>query len=188
MFRTISFAAAALVASASMATAADLYIPETPIAYDEATGFDWEGAYAGARVRGLFGDEDFYDGTLFGLGVALGYNFLPADAFVLGLELRGDYVFGNDDDDVAPIGEISLMGRAGVLATDDVLVYALGTIGQAYSDDFDPEVTYSFGAGIELAVSDDMTVRGEVAALNSYDDDESTAMGTTASLGAFWHF
>lgn len=182
MIRSITLAAAALVASASMAAAADLYIPETPIAYDEATGFDWSGAYIGGNVSGYFQDD--LDAQI-GLGAALGYNFQPIDPIVLGLELQGNYLFENDD--IPQRTQLSLMGRAGVLVTDDILVYASGSIGQEWNADADDSYgIYSLGAGVELAVTDNMTVRGDIAAVAFEDDDDFSA--TTASVGAFFHF
>lgn len=184
MFRTLSLAAVALVATGSVAMAADLYIPETPVTLpaEVQSGFDWEGAYVGARALGYF-EEDV--DTQFGLGASIGYNFVPVEPLLFGLELQGNYLA--ESDDYVSTTELALMGRVGVLVTPDLLVYASGSVGQMWDDgDDDGYGTYSLGAGIEAAVTDNMSIRGDIAAVAFEDDDEFS--GVNASLGAFFHF
>ena len=185
MLRLIACAALASVATVSAASAADLYIPSEPMPIIESMGFDWEGLYAGAELGGYFeedsGSQVFVSGTV-------GYNFLVADPILLGLELEGTYYFENEDDGLLEAGELMVNGRVGFLATESVLLYALGGVGAVWFEDSDNDFTqYALGVGIEAAVTESISLRGEVKGLGDFEDDDMF-YGTNASVGVFFHF
>jgi outer membrane immunogenic protein len=184
---TLGVAAAALLVGG--AQAADLIIPTTPQPIYEAAGFDWEGLYAGVRVGGEFFDSDVVgddSDTLGVIGGAVGVNFIPADPFLIGAEVTADYVFGDDDVD---FGEFFANVRAGAVVTDSVLVYALGGVGVATDDD-DSVGLFQLGGGVELAVTDSITVRGELVGQGYLEDDidDDFFSNAKATVGVFYHF
>jgi len=191
---TLGVAAAALLAGG--AQAADLIIPTTPQPIYEAAGFDWEGLYAGARVGGSFVDTTFgataVDTTGLVVGGAVGMNFLPADAFLLGVEATADYTWF--DGGLEDRAEFFANVRAGAVVTDSVLVYALAGAGIATQDAvgaFDDSVgMYQLGGGVEVAVTDAVTVRGEVVGQGYFDEDvnDDFFSNAKATVGAFYHF
>jgi outer membrane immunogenic protein len=186
---TLGVAAAALIAGG--AQAADLIIPTTPEPIYEAAGFDWEGLYIGARAGGVFSDDAFGDSNTYGLlGAAVGVNFVPVDPLLLGLEVTGDWVFGDDDDNSF---DFFANVRAGAIVTDSVLVYGLAGVGVTnYDNDFgdDSVGRYQLGGGVEFAVTDAVTVRGEIVGLGDFDDngDDDFFNEAKATVGVFYHF
>jgi outer membrane immunogenic protein len=185
---TLGVAAAALLAGG--AQAADLIIPTTPQPIYEAAGFDWEGLYIGARAGGVFSDNDFGDNDTYGLlGAAVGVNFVPVDPILLGLEVTGDWVFGEDDNSADFFANV----RAGAIVTDSVLVYALGGVGITSYDDNgvgdDSVGRYQLGGGVEFAVTDAVSVRGEIVGMGDFDDaDDDFFEEAKATVGVFYHF
>jgi outer membrane immunogenic protein len=178
--RSLSLGVAAAALLVGGAQAADLIIPTTPIPIYEEAGFDWEGLYVGARAGGQwFGDETY--GVI---GAAAGVNFVPVDPLLLGVEVTGDYIWAEDYHS----GEFFANIRAGAIVTDAVLVYALAGVG-AYSDEFGTEGLYQLGGGVEFAVTDAITVRGEVVGQGFMDDtDDEFFDGAKATVGVFYHF
>ncbi|NGP17514.1 outer membrane protein [Devosia aurantiaca] len=164
------------------ASAADLIIPTTPQPIMESYGFDWEGLYVGARAGGFFADDIDAAGVI---GAAVGVNFIPADPFLVGVEVTGDYVWG---DDIVDQGQFFANLRAGAVVTDSVLVYALGGVGVATDGD-DSVGLYQLGGGVEFAVTDAVSVRGEVVGVGSFDDaDDDFFEAAKATVGVFYHF
>jgi len=175
----------------SGAAAADLYIPTIegpPVAMDY--GHDWSGVYAGVvggygwgqvvATSGGTTDTITANGGL--LGVTLGAN-TQFDSFVIGVEgdLAWSSIAGSQACAAAPAlacgASVDWMGtvrgRAGV-AFDQVLLYgtagvafarttgtvtpaAPGTTG-TFSDNF---VGWTVGAGLEVAVTDNISLKGE---------------------------
>jgi outer membrane immunogenic protein len=181
-----------IAALSSVATqAADLIIPTTPQPIYEAAGFDWEGLYVGARVGGQFtGDSaSLYATTPINttsgvVGAAVGVNFIPVDPFLLGAEVTGDYIWSNDFSS----GEFFANLRAGAVVTDSVLVYALGGIGTNTRNGAN-EGVYQLGGGVELAVTDAITVRGELVGQGDFDGGSDPFFeGAKATVGVFYHF
>lgn len=154
------FAIAALMTVAAPvagASAADLITmpvstgPEAvPVAQD--TGFDWNGFYAGVYGVGQWGSLS--DGQ-YGLGVNAGVN-AQFDFFVIGGEVAMHGLIGGPTIDTV-YGQV--LGRAGVVITDNVLLYAAAgygvDLGLPAEDDF------LLGGGVELAVTDDVSVRAQ---------------------------
>ena len=189
--RSLSLGVAAAALLAGGAQAADLIIPTTPQPIYEAAGFDWEGLYVGVRAGGQFTgtDASLYAGypvsTTSGvLGAAVGVNFIPVDPFLIGAEVTGDYIWNN----AFSTGEFFANLRAGAVVTDSVLVYAIGGLGTNNRTGFS-EGVYQLGAGVELAVTDSVTVRGELVGQGDFDGAaDSFFEGAKATVGVFYHF
>ena len=169
--------------STSTAFAADLGVVEqaAPAAYT-AGAFDWSGFYAGANLgygwaeleQGGFTFDDI-DGALGGVQVGYNYDF---GGFILGLE--GDVQISDvkySEDLGGATGEIGIdyfgtvRARAG-LAVDRFMPYVTGGVAWARGSvsvsgpGFSVEVTDNFvgwtvGGGVEYAVTDNITVKGE---------------------------
>ena len=190
---TLGVAAAALLAGG--AQAADLIIPTTPQPIYEAAGFNWEGLYAGVRAGGSWiGDTNIYGnvqavGGTAGAGVvgaAVGVNFLPVDPFLLGAEVTGDYVWYNGTSS----GEFFANLRAGAVVTDSVLVYAIGGVGVQTNNNVSTGL-YQLGGGVELAVTDAVTVRGELVGQGDFNNNGANDPffeSAKATVGVFYHF
>ena len=153
-------------------------------------GFDWEGLYVGVRAGGQFTSTttDYanypLNATSGVLGAAVGVNFIPVDPFLIGAEVTGDYIWNN----AFSTGEFFANLRAGAVVTDSVLVYAIGGIGTNNRTGSNVGV-YQAGAGVELAVTDSITVRGEVVAQGDFDGAADAVFeGAKATVGVFYHF
>jgi outer membrane immunogenic protein len=189
--RSLSLGVAAAALLAGGAQAADLIIPTTPQPIYEAAGFDWEGLYVGARAGGQFvgSDASLYAGypinsTSGVLGAAVGVNFIPVDPFLIGAEVTGDYIWTS----AFSTGEFFANLRAGAVVTDSVLVYAIGGIGTNNRTGFNQGV-YQLGGGVELAVTDAITVRGELVGQGDFDGASDPFFeGAKATVGVFYHF
>lgn len=179
MLRKLALAAAALAMTGSAAMAADLYVPETPY-LPESTGFSWDGLYAGAGIGGYFvADAE----TVAQISGVFGVNAIVADPFLIGAELEANYNFENDD--YYSWYEVWLKARAGMLVTPDVLIYGVAGVGLwAYDTEDDNGTQAGLGLGIEAAVSDSISVRGE-ALYVGYGDDSS---GVWAKASILFHF
>ncbi|MFK4809226.1 outer membrane protein [Devosia sp. ZW T5_3] len=185
--RSLSLGVAAAALLVGGAQAADLIIPTTPAPIYEAAGFSWDGLYAGVQ-----GGGEFWDGDTYGiLGAHVGVNFIVADPILLGLEGTAEYVW-NDDIDSA---EFFINGRVGAIVTDSVLVYALVGAGVENIDGRgvgidDNQGVYQLGAGVELAVTDSVTVRGQVVGYGYFDDAVGNDFfdAAKATVGVSYHF
>lgn len=166
MIRTALTAAVAIL-STSAASAADLIIPTTPEPIYETGGFSWDGLYVGARAGGQW----FTAATYGAIGGVAGFNFMATDSIVLGAELTGDYTWNSFNSGA----EFFLNARGGILATDAALIYALGGMG-FYTSGGNYVGLYQLGGGVEFAVTDAVTLRGEVVGQGSF----------TAPLGRFF--
>ena len=162
--RSLSLGVAAAALLAGGAQAADLIIPTTPAPIMESAGFSWDGLYVGARAGGQFLGTDAYGGIGAGpaitsgvIGGVVGVNFMVAEPFLIGAEVTGDYVWNNN----FSTGEFFVNLRAGAVLTDSVLVYAIGGIGtQTFAGANNG--LYQLGGGVEVAVTDAVTVRGDI--------------------------
>ena len=188
--RSLSLGVAAAALLAGGAQAADLIIPTTPVPIYEAAGFDWEGLYAGVNLGGVFTNANGLTNldvstTQFSIGGAVGVNFIVADPILVGLEVQGDYVFQNGDD----AGLFLALARVGAVVTDQVLVYAAGGIGVTSKSGVS-EAVYALGGGIEVAVTDAVSVRGEVLGLGDFSNAAGDGIfdGAKATVGVFYHF
>jgi outer membrane immunogenic protein len=189
----IGVSAAALMVGG--AQAADLIIPTTPQPVYTAAGFDWEGLYVGARIGGQFiGSNDYAenfvdnDETYGVVGAAVGVNFIPVDPILLGVEVTADYQWGGAVVDTS--SEFFANLRVGAIVTDNALVYALAGVGINNTDLGGSVGVYQFGAGVEFAVTDAVTVRGEIVGQGDFDDTAPDAFfeSAKATVGVFYHF
>nr|MBF0685521.1 outer membrane beta-barrel protein [Pseudomonas sp.] len=184
--RSLLLGASIAVVASVGAQAADLIIPTTPEPIYEAAGFSWDGLYAGIEAGGIFADGDDTTGLVGGI---VGVNFTVADPIVVGIEVQADYLFLDGDD----AGLVLALGRVGALLTDSVLIYAAGGLGTTINGDDDVGV-FALGAGVEVALTDSVSLRGEVLGLGNLDDDDDIdgdddffAAGK-ATVGVFYHF
>jgi outer membrane immunogenic protein len=184
---------------------------------------DWNGAYIGgfagwgagtADWDNAFGDVDI---SGFLAGVDLGVNF-QTDNLVFGIE--GDAAWSGIGGSVPCTNPAftcttdvdwlaTLRGRAGIAAGEALFYLTAGlAVGQVTSDSapFTPGVTFSntqvgwtAGAGAELAVTEDMSLKAEYlyVDLGSATDDTSVlgagittvaAAFHTVKVGLNWHF
>ena len=191
--RSLSLGVAAAALLAGGAQAADLIIPMTPAPIMESAGFSWDGLYVGARAGGQFLGTDAYGGIGAGpattsgvIGGAVGVNFMVAEPFLIGAEVTGDYVWNN----AFSTGEFFVNLRAGAVLTDSVLVYAIGGIGtQTFAGANNG--LYQLGGGVEVAVTDAVTVRGEVVGQGDFNNggaNDPFFESAKATVGVFYHF
>ncbi|PSJ59393.1 outer membrane protein [Pseudaminobacter soli (ex Li et al. 2025)] len=154
--------------------------------------FSWTGAYVGLNVGFGGGKVKYMDpaghGTLFSVtsngflgGIQAGYNY-QIDQWVVGAEadFQGAGIKGEMDMGGATIGtKIDWYGtvraRAGVLATDRLLVYATGGLAYGHTKTYieDPfgmgfsesktKAGWTVGAGVEYAVTDHVSLKTEYA-------------------------
>ncbi|HEY9012118.1 MAG TPA: porin family protein [Devosia sp.] len=121
---------------------------EVPIAD---AGYDWNGFYAG--VYGVVQNSPAW-GTQYGLGINAGVN-AQLDFFLVGAEVALHGLTGGAID--TTYGQV--LGKAGVVITDEVLLYAAAgygiDLGAPAEDDF------LVGGGVEMAVADDVSVRAQ---------------------------
>lgn len=130
-------------------------------------GSDWSGFYAGGslgygQIEGEGLGDEFEGATL---GAHVGYNY-DLGSIVLGAELEGN--FANDFTDDASGLELDNVLRAKVRAGYDAgafLPYATAGYAQATVNTGGVEIDddgYFYGFGVDYAVSDAVTVGGEV--------------------------
>lgn len=155
LFNRLAVAALMTIVPLAGAQAADpitVPVAENPVpVYDGDTGFDWNGFYAG--VYGVAQLSPAW-GTQYGLGVNVGVN-AQFDFFLVGAEVALQGLTG---------GAISttygqVLGRAGVLITDDVLLYAAAGYGIDLGAPVEEDLLV--GAGVEMAVTEDFTLRAQ---------------------------
>ncbi|MCD7060896.1 outer membrane protein [Pelagibacterium xiamenense] len=182
--KKVAIAALLSTTAFSGALAADaITTPPPPVAsvpvMDDG-GFDWDGFYAGASVGGIYDiDEETTNWTL---GAQAGVN-ATFDFFLVGAEVAIDGVFPEGDDAHA-YG--SILGRGGVVITDEMLAYA--AVG--YGSDFDADAGAGnhilAGGGLEFAVTDDVTLRGQY--LYGWGQDDADSDIHKFTVGANFHF
>lgn len=165
----LGVAAAALLSTS--AQAADLLMPANQI-YDSAL-FDFEGFYVGGTAGvGAFPGP----GGSGMIGVVVGTNFGVTDAILAGVEFQGDALWNGG----GFYGFNALfLGKLGGYLTDDLLVY--GTAGAGWVAN---TPSYALGAGIEMAIADQFSVRGEAMATGSWGGGFN---GGKITAGLLWH-
>lgn len=146
---------------------------EMPI-YDS-PGFDWSGFYAGV-FAGVTDAE--VSGTQYGLGVNLGVN-ATFDFYLVGAEVSVQGLNGEIGESV--YGQI--LGRAGLIVTEDVVVYGAGGYGIDLGTP--DEQDYLLGAGVELALTDSVSVRAQYLRGFPVTGDDASNQFT---FGAQLHF
>lgn len=147
MKRALLLSVATLVlAGSSSAFAADLMV-DTPMVMDDAASSSFEGAYLG-----VFGTT-YLGVSQYGAGVELGYNFLPAESFLLGVEVSGAmFATGYDP-------EVWFKGKAG-FAANNFAFYGFGEVGAYFSGGV-ATAQYGVGAGAEVFLTEQLSLDAE---------------------------
>lgn len=181
MIRTALAVATVALLSTAAVSAADLIIPVTPEPIYESGGFSWEGLYVGARAGGQW----FTAATYADVGGVAGFNFVASDTLLLGLEASVDYTWNST---VNRGWELFANARAGLLVGDSALVYALGGLG-VYTSSFGSVGLYQLGGGVEFAITDALTIRGEFTGQGSLAGGGGPLFDSAkATAGLSYHF
>lgn len=161
---------------------------------------DWTGFYGGAQIE--YGDVEADGGPLDGAdgdgalyGIFGGYRYDLGD-FVIGAEIDLNLADIDIDAGAGNLGTLEAVHRIGVEAGFDAgpaLIY--GTVGaaQGYADtvlgDFD-DTGFFFGAGIDYAVTDQITVGAELLQheFDDFDGTGSDISATTFGINAAFRF
>ena len=155
--KTLALATLVSAAPVGAVMAADLItVPtstqaELPIVED--VGFDWSGFYACVHGTAQNGSTS---GTQYGLGAQAGVN-AQFDYFLLGAEVAVSGLAANDTVGETTYGQV--LGRAGLVVSDNVLVYAAGGYGIDLGVPAEEDVLV--GGGVELAVTDSVSLRAQ---------------------------
>lgn len=162
--------AALAVSMTSVVSAADLLMgPADPI-YSSPL-FDFEGLYIGATAGGAL------TGSLYGtLGVVVGSNFAITDGLIAGVEFQGTGYFNGGG---LTSYDILALGRVGAFLADNTMIY--GELGGGFVDS---NLAYALGAGVEMAMTDQLAVRGEIQGLGAWGAGPSVGKAT---VGLIWH-
>jgi opacity protein-like surface antigen len=166
---TLLAGAALAVLTASAASAADLLTPVDPI-YSSPL-FDFEGLYIGATGGGAFTGAGY--GTL---GVVVGANFAVTDGIIAGVEFQGDTYWNGGG--YAAYDALAL-GRIGGFVSDNAMLY--GDLGAGV---LNGTPVYAFGGGVELALAEQVSVRGDLQGIGAFGATPSVAKAT---VGLLWH-
>lgn len=182
--RSLALGTVAVALLSSSAIAADLIIPTAPQPIYEAAGFSWDGLYAGVQGGGLF-----YPAPTNGYGIIgahVGVNFTIADPILLGLEGTAEYLWDGAGNTA---GQYFLNARLGVVATDQVMFYAIGGAGIENFNGTNNGI-YQLGAGVELAVTDSISIDARVTGLGFFDPAVRVNFfdGARATVGVSYHF
>lgn len=154
----------------SYQTTANHDIPIAPTSQ----GYNWEGFYAG-----IFGvDQNTTNGNQLGFGALVGAN-VTFDYFLLG----GEVAVQGVTDGTTPTSYGQALGRVGVFATDNALVYASAGAGMnlGVTDEKDLLV----GGGLEYAITDNVSLRAQY--LHGFPMSGSDSKDQV-TLGASYHF
>lgn len=196
-FPALAVLAAPISASAADAVFQPSVIPSTPVSAPVAYSYDWTGAYVGGTVgaqagkKGLPGFSDFKNGAFNG-GVYLGYNHQLDNNWIVGVEGDGN-LFKKSKDESSLKYTSSARIRAGY-ALDRFLPYvdagvALGKLSVRDGEEKPESHThlgYTFGGGVEYAVTDNVTTRLSYHYLSLKNRDYDFA-GTTTPVGYQGH-
>lgn len=170
-------ASVAVVGFAGAAMAADPYLPpiDEPI-FDAPVDNGWDGPYIGIYGGGIWNE---YDASFGALGVQAGVNFALGDVLVGGVEVQVG-AWGDDFDDLD--FEAFALGKLGIGVSDAVLIYAEGGFGYISGPD---TAAAAFGGGIEFAVTESISLEGEVLGVYLLDPEIWAARAT---VGLNFHF
>ena len=179
LIRTMMLTCAATALLGATAQASDLItVPtSTPVEmplYD-APSTDWTGFYAGVFGGVQNGEAS---GAQYGGGIVAGVN-AQFDFYLVGTEVAVQGLTG----DVGNTSYGQILGRAGLVVTDDVVVYAAGGYG---IDLGAPEESDALvGGGVEMALSESVSVRAQYLHGFPVSGDNPKDQ---FSLGANFHF
>ena len=172
--------------------AAPVFSPSVPVAV--ASGRDWSGFYVGGALG--YADlessdilNDDFSGTTY--GAFAGYNY-DLGSIVLGAELEGTFGDFNDGDGVDFDKVLRAKARAGYDAGAFLPYltagYATGSVSAGEVDLEDDG--YFYGAGVDYAFSDSITVGGEVLQheFDNFEDTGADVDALTATLRVSYNF
>jgi outer membrane immunogenic protein len=169
-FAHLLMAGAALAVSmASAASAADLLKPADPV-YSSPL-FNFEGFYVGGTAGGALSSGVGY-GTL---GVVVGANFAISDGIMAGVEFQGDAYYNGG----FTAYDALALGRVGGFVADNTMLY--GDIGAGFKGGV---ASYAFGGGAEMALTDQLGLRGDLQIIGGFGAWPSTGKAT---VGLMWH-
>jgi outer membrane immunogenic protein len=156
----------------SYGTSTNQQIPIAPTK----SGYDWTGFYAG-----IFGaDQNRANiGNLLGGGALAGAN-LSFDYFLVG----GEVAVQGLANGTTSLAYGQALGRVGVLATQDALVFA--SVGAGMDLGLPNEKDLLVGGGLEYAVTDNVSLRAQY--LHGFAFDGSADPKDQFTLGANYHF
>lgn len=170
--RTLLAGVTAAGLTVSGAQAADLVVGGLDPIYNSPL-FNFEGFYAGGTAGfGAFPGP----GGVGTLGVVAGANFAVTDAILAGVEFQGDTLWNGAGFQGF---DALFLGKLGGYLSDEMMVY--GTAGGGW---IAGTPSYGIGAGIEMAVAEQLSVRGEAMATGSWGGWPN---GGKATVGVLWH-
>lgn len=169
-FATVALASGLMT---STALAADMYAPDPAIAY-ASPGFDWDGFYAGIGGAGSFYNTGASVGQI---EVEAGVNF-TADQFLFGVEGLVGWGFNSNGTNGVVIGAEA---RAGYLVAPEALLYLSGGVVHQFNA---PNTFGTIGAGVEFALTDDVTLDLEY----KYLWNSAALNGHEIGASVLWHF
>lgn len=170
--RTMLAGAAAIGLMTTAAQAADLMVGGLDPIYSSQL-FNFEGFYVGGTggIGALPGP-----GTVWSVGVVAGANFALNDVILAGVEFQGDSLWNGGG--FAGVNALFL-GKLGGYLSDEMMVYGTGGGGWVANTP-----SYALGAGIEMAVAEQLSVRGEAMATGTWGGWPN---GAKATVGILWH-
>lgn len=171
VIRALAIAGLSAIAVSTAAEAADFSTPYTPSSSQlyGASTFDWEGFYFGVQKGWWIGAGNF------SAAAVAGVNFMPTDNLLAGVEAS----VGGVTDFSSTELETYLRGRLGLVLGDDILLYKVAEVGLVGGT-----AVYGIGAGMEFALGENTSVRGEVTGIGDFGGGIDYVI---ASGGLFWH-
>lgn len=164
----LTIAAVSALAFSAPVLAADL--PSAPPVIED---FEEEASLSGLYIGGFV---ESLNGDVFSGGVELGYDFTPAENFLLGIE---GSILAND---AAVVGWVK--GKAG-FTVDQFAIYGFGAVGTVFGGG---GPISKVGLGAELKLDENWGINGEIA---SIDVGGLSPFGTgdyVAQIGVRYHF
>ncbi len=164
-------ASAALAVSLVVpASAADLLTPVDPI-YSSSSLFDFEGLYVGATGGGALTGGGLAGTT----GGVVGANFAVTDGIIVGAEFQGDVYWNGGYAGYDALG----LARVGGFLSDNTMIYGDAGVGIVNGAG-----AYAIGGGVEMAMTDQLAVRGDLQGIGAFGAAPSVAKATA---GLIWH-
>lgn len=167
---TLLAGAALAVSMSTAASAADLLTTPVDPIYSSPL-FDFEGLYVGIQGGGAV-----MAGAGQGVvGGVVGANFAVTDGIIAGVEFQADAYFNGG----LTAYDALALGRIGGFVSDNAMVY--GELGAGFVN---AAPSYALGVGVEMAMTDQLAIRGELQGLGAFGAAPSTAKAT---VGLLWH-
>ena len=163
-------AAAALIATPVFA--GDLLIGGADTIY-QSPMFNFEGFYSGVTAGVATVPAD---GGVGQVGIVAGSNFALTESLLAGVEFQGNL---NWDEDGVTGADALFLGKGGAYLAQETLLY--GTAGAGWVNS---EGSYAAGVGIEQALTDSISVRGEGMATGTWGEWFD---GGRLTGGVLWH-